>query len=229
MSNHFSTCGACPVRGMCKIYNGEVPPLAEDVCSALYRYTTAYNKSNIPPLYSHKFRKDFISAKDNVQVLPSLEGVLSNLDDLPPTIMVQGASVGAGKTFIASIILSTIMLKKCVASYDMEFPLVFFETYSDLMNDLRYNRDRAIPRLAFLQQVPYLLVDDVGVGTFSDFTREQFYNLVNQRVNKGLTTLYTTNLNSIQLIEALGNRTVSRMAGGAVVINVEGQDKRGGF
>ncbi|OIV37397.1 hypothetical protein BIV57_11310 [Mangrovactinospora gilvigrisea] len=71
-----------------------------------------------------------------------------------------------------------------------------------------------------------LLLDDLGVGKSSDWTEAVIHRLVNARYERMLPTIYTTNLPTPQLQEAVGERVTSRLAQITERIVLDGPDRR---
>lgn len=71
-----------------------------------------------------------------------------------------------------------------------------------------------------------LILDDVGVERSTDWAAERLDAVVNRRWMDDLPTIATTNLGPEQLAERVGERTYSRLVGGAVVIRLTGDDRR---
>jgi DNA replication protein DnaC len=74
--------------------------------------------------------------------------------------------------------------------------------------------------------VELLLIDDLGTERANEWTGERLYAVVNRRWLADLPTIATSNLEPEQLEEALGERTYSRLVGGALVLRIAGQDRR---
>lgn len=72
-----------------------------------------------------------------------------------------------------------------------------------------------------------LVLDDLGAGVQSAWTGDSLHRLTDHRWSHRLPTVYSTNLLSQQLIEAVGDRVVSRLAD-AVHVVVKGEDRRWG-
>src|SRR4051794_31145888 len=62
-----------------------------------------------------------------------------------------------------------------------------------------------------LTSVDLLHLDDLGVEKRSDWVLEQLYAVINERYEARRSILVTTNLNGPELIEQIGERTVSRL------------------
>lgn len=80
-----------------------------------------------------------------------------------------------------------------------------------------------------VSRVGVLILDDLGVGTASDWWLGKLYSIINERWLHDLPTIATTNLEPGELESATGDRTFSRIADGAVGVRLAGQDwRRGG-
>ena len=62
-----------------------------------------------------------------------------------------------------------------------------------------------------LTSVDLLHIDDLGAEKRSDWVLEQLYALVNERYETQRSILITTNLKETELLEQIGERTVSRL------------------
>jgi DNA replication protein DnaC len=61
------------------------------------------------------------------------------------------------------------------------------------------------------EEAPLLVLDDLGAEKPSDWVREQLYVIINRRYENMLPTIVTTNCTTAELVERLGERTVSRL------------------
>jgi DNA replication protein DnaC len=112
---------------------------------------------------------------------------------------------------------------------------VLFLPVTELLDQLRPGGpDGALERLC---QAPRLIVDDLGSEKPTDWTAERLGVLVNRRWLEELPTIATSNLPATRksapadfagstLEEVLGERTFSRLVGGAVVLELSGADRR---
>jgi len=98
------------------------------------------------------------------------------------------------------------------------------------MDDLRYRRDDedVVLLMEQIRETPLLLLDDVGAGTMSDYTRQQTYMILNYRFSNRKSTIITTNMGLKQLErpEYLDKRNMSRILSNAVGAPVGGRDRR---
>ncbi len=80
--------------------------------------------------------------------------------------------------------------------------------------------------LAGYRDAYLLCIDDVGVEKLTPLVAEQFYEIVNERVWKGLPTFMTTNLTVTELKEHLSPRVWSRLLPKVDLLEMGGPDLR---
>lgn len=61
------------------------------------------------------------------------------------------------------------------------------------------------------EEAPLLVLDDLGAEKPSDWVREQLYVIINRRYENMLPTIITTNCSMQELVDRIGQRTVSRI------------------
>ena len=69
--------------------------------------------------------------------------------------------------------------------------------------------------------------DEVGSKGLTQFEHENILNLINARLDKGLSNIYTSNLNNVELHDSIGDRLYSRIVNYSNDIELFGKDKRG--
>ncbi|MGM7682844.1 ATP-binding protein [Cytobacillus sp. Hm23] len=232
-SSPFDECNQCIATNWCRRYKNEVPIPDTSFCSPKYRLDKALSLSNIPKRYREANIYNYVKDNSNEVVAEKLKlyilNILNTVEDSAHNFLFWGSKSGVGKTFHGTMLLNQYIYKTCLTSrFDFEQPLAYFINYADLMEALRYrkNDDDVTSLLNTIKEVPLLMLDDVGSGTTSNYTNEQTYLLINYRYNKDLPTIYSTNLNKIQLVEALNSRIVSRMNSKCVAMEVSGKDRR---
>lgn len=217
------------------MYSGEVErPEYPDWCSPKFRLDKALALSNIPNIYLEANISNYKVDNDNGKVYEAVKPIVDNIVeevDKGLNIFIFNRNPGTGKTFTSCTILNQFIYKTCLTNkFDFEHPLGYFQVYPDLMDDLRYRRDyeSTQQRMKVLREVPLLLLDDIGAGTMTEFTREQTYLLLNSRINNGLSTILTSNfdIKDLRQSDALGSRVVSRILSKCLGINMAGRDRR---
>lgn len=96
---------------------------------------------------------------------------------------------GSGKTFLASCIGKSIMIKQ-----DLQMRFIAAPDYINLVAD-SYKRDRGeYDTSEVYRSCPLLIFDDIGVQIGRDWQRQEIFRLVNQRISAGVVTIYTSNM-----------------------------------
>jgi DNA replication protein DnaC len=114
--------------------------------------------------------------------------------------------VGTGKTTLAMIV-STAALDagRTVAIYSLPRLL-------NLVRDAIDSEGGMVGFLDRLAGVDLLHIDDLGAENTTEWVLEQLYSIINTRYEDERAMIVTTNLRHEELIEQLGERTVSRLA-----------------
>ncbi|MBC7104783.1 MAG: ATP-binding protein [Firmicutes bacterium] len=115
--------------------------------------------------------------------------------------------VGSGKTFLACCVANALL---------GEGRRVLFLTVPDWLDRIRATFDaqnqtteRELTDAA--REAPVLILDDLGVHNYTEWTINKLYTILNYRVNHLLPTIITTNISLEDLAEYLGERTTSRL------------------
>ncbi|MFH8752981.1 ATP-binding protein [Streptomyces rimosus] len=117
---------------------------------------------------------------------------------------------------------------------------VIATTAADMYGLLRPNGSPRGPEaeLRRLCRVPLLLLDDLGSAKATEWTEEVTYRLINERYNRCLPSIFTSNLpprvscdeygqpTGPDLASVLGERIVSRVAEMTTVVAMTGADRR---
>ncbi|MBM7855602.1 DNA replication protein DnaC [Desulfohalotomaculum tongense] len=116
--------------------------------------------------------------------------------------------VGSGKTFLACAIANAVLEKG---------GQVLFVVVPDLLDKIRATYDiqhRELTEQSIIdaaREIPLLILDDLGVHNYTQWTINKLYSIINYRLNYQLPTVITTNLSVAELSEHLGERTASRL------------------
>lgn len=235
MKEPYEECSSCIAKKWCKRYSGESPrPSSPEWCNPKFRMDKAISLSGLPLEYLEANISNYVVDDDNKGVYDIIKPFVDNAVveiDKGTNFFFFNKGTGTGKTFNGAVIFNQFLYKTCLTErFDFEHPLGIFAVYADLMDDLRYRRDDedVQENLKTIRSVPLLLLDDIGSGTTSDFTIEQTYLLLNHRFNKRLSTILTSNFGLDELAHAkiIGQRNVSRISKGCLVVNMPGRDRR---
>ena len=106
---------------------------------------------------------------------------------------------------------------------------IYLPTFLD---DLRQSYDDPDPDfselLAMLKNCKLLIIDDIGAEKSTEWVNERLLSIINTRMMKGLSTIYTSNCSLDDIGKRMGERIRSRIRGSVTEIHLTGQDKRGG-
>lgn len=90
------------------------------------------------------------------------------------------------------------------------------------------NKDEQIEHLKNkLLEVDLVVWDDIASTKLSEYDHSLLLTYIDQRVLKGLSNIYTGNLNREELNEAIGSRLSSRVYDCSTVVELKGMNRRG--
>lgn len=99
-------------------------------------------------------------------------------------------------------------------------------TYADFTAALRPNAKDPDKALKTFRGADLLLLDDLGTAKHSEWVEEITYRLLNGRYESMKPSIFTTNVPSGQLREALGDRIASRLGETCQRVVLKGEDRR---
>lgn len=138
-------------------------------------------------------------------------------------------NVGTGKTHLAA----------SVANYLIENDIrVKFGTLINLLGEIKesYKKDSVTEEFIMdtYSKVPLLIIDDLGKEKPSEWVLEKLFTIINNRYERNLPIVITTNYNREQLAERLANGSnyviaesiISRLYEMCSGVSINGEDKR---
>lgn len=136
--------------------------------------------------------------------------------------------VGTGKTHI-----SYALKKKwdVPASKDSRGRHSLFWNVTELLRELRADFDRREGRKEHLDEYlmgyeGLLFLDDLGAEKVTDWVQETLYLIINSRYDHMLPTVITSNHPIKDLLDKVGDRTVSRIVDMCDIVELIGKDRR---
>jgi len=233
----YKDCESCVAQPFCKKLTGEAPVNKKQAwCNAKFRLDKAIELSEIPTEYYNANFFNFKKDKYNKTAIEALKDVIADtvgVIDGFKNILLIGEQCGVGKTYLASCILNQYIYKICnTERFDFESPIALFVEYPTLIHSLRqfdkYEDEATLERFEMIKNVPLLLLDDIGAGISSRFTREQTFILINHRYSQRLPTIVTSNLSieDLQSEDVLGRRIISRLLASSILVPMGGKDRR---
>lgn len=132
-------------------------------------------------------------------------------------------STGTGKTHVSTAIAKRVISQGFDVLYDSAQNVI-----SDYENDrFRSGYGQSEQVATKYVECDLLIIDDLGTEFINQFSISVLYNLINTRLNKGLSTIISTNLSASELASKYEGRIYSRMIGADyTVLRFEGNDHR---
>ena len=76
--------------------------------------------------------------------------------------------------------------------------------------------------------VELLVLDDIGIRGVTEAFKNEFYEVIDERVSERRATIYTSNEALCRVAELLDPRITSRIEGSTLPVTFRGEDKRKG-
>ncbi|MBR2952465.1 MAG: ATP-binding protein [Clostridia bacterium] len=128
---------------------------------------------------------------------------------------------GLGKTHLSTSLARVVIERGYSVIYDTAHNIVF---------DFNYDQFKSKPEEELRSEkyldCDLLLLDDLGTEVQTKHTASYLYNLINTRMNRGKTTVVSTNLTPNEVLERYGDRLSSRLFGEYEILLFRGKDIR---
>lgn len=183
------------------------------------------------------YPEDLISPATGMSSRKSMEHVLSVCQDFAmrydsqqrPYLLLYGES-GRGKTFLSHCIARELMNSAHSVMYYSAKELF------DRLADLRFRSGAADRQGAadsvssfdpeYLLTSDLLIIDDLGTELPNDFTKSEFFGMLNGRLSAGKGIIISTNLSPQELSDIYSPRIMSRILENFQLLNLFGRDIR---
>ncbi len=120
---------------------------------------------------------------------------------------------GSGKTFLASCIARSLILK-----YGLQVKFTTAPDYISAVGD-SYKREKGEQdKSEIFRSCQLLILDDLGTQISRDWQGQELFRLINKRMSEGLVTFYTSNIAPENL--NLDDRIVNRIIKSCVVVQL---------
>lgn len=132
-------------------------------------------------------------------------------------------STGLGKTFLSNCIAKELLEKGYTVMYQTAPVLI------DKIIEYKFAKDKTTEGFDFkreIQNVDLLIIDDLGIETASEYRYEEWFNIINARINNNKKMIISTNLSLKDLNEKYEERIVSRIIGEFTIYRFFGDDIR---
>lgn len=217
----------CYAETYCKKRKNE----CNEFCDGYRLLRALYKMSRIPEKYCYNI--PLVPEGKDLGAFEALNDFMKSVEERVEKgegLYIWSESTGNGKTSWACKILSYYFRKVAFKSgLENEGLYIYLPTFLD---DLRQSYDDPDPDfselLAMLKNCKLLIIDDIGAEKSTEWVNERLLSIINTRMMKGLSTIYTSNCSLDDIGKRMGERIRSRIRGSVTEIHLTGQDKRGG-
>ena len=135
--------------------------------------------------------------------------------------LIMLGKTGLGKTHLSLAVVNRLLDRGFNVYYDSAPGIL------DRLEKDHFNRNYQDDELQEdLYKSDLLVIDDLGTEMVTSFTLSALYQLVNERINDGLPTLFSTNLTPAELEAIYSQRLTSRILGTCDILQFYGKDVR---
>lgn len=150
-------------------------------------------ETNLNVLENARMKDIDLTDKKRIKIIKWLKEFYDKFDVNSNTkgLFLHG-SFGAGKTYLIACLFNELKHKKNIDSTICYLP--------ELLRNLRDDFDLLERKVSYLKNVPLLLIDDIGAENVTAWGRDEILGSILQfRMNEGLSTFVTSNLNIEEL------------------------------
>lgn len=190
----------------------------------------AINRENFSSFKMNLFSKNpymnyQTSPYDNmVSIVREIKAYINNFDKETGNIFIWG-DVGRGKTFLINSIAKELLDRNYSVVYMTSTKLFkFLNDYHWAFEDRRENLEDLYEMIF---DCDLLIIDDLGAETHRSTDQSNLFDVVNERMNKGLPIILSSNLDEGMIDEVYGPRVFSRILGNnSKTYEIFGEDLR---
>ena len=142
------------------------------------------------------------------------------------TGLILFGKAGTGKTHLAVAIARYVIEQKQIAARVARTVELLADIRQTFSEHDGYRAENEIELIRKFTSVSLLVLDDLGAEKISDWVKEVFYRIIDERWLEQRPVIVTSNLNIKELEEKIGDRVVSRIAGMCIPIEMQNQDYR---
>ena len=135
--------------------------------------------------------------------------------------LIMFGKTGLGKTHLSLAVVNRVLDRGFNVYYDSAQGIM------DRLEKEHFNRNNGDDELQEdLYKSDLLVIDDLGTEMVTSFTLSALYQLVNERINDGLPTIFSTNQTPAELEATYSQRLTSRLLGTCDILQFYGRDVR---
>jgi len=204
-------------------------------CPAYIQLQRIFEHANIPVYLQYDIKlRSIEKTRPTFLALAEIQKDIIQYVYKGKNLFLWSASKGTGKTSWACKLMKEYFFKIALRN-DLSQRGTFISV-PKLFQDMRhaFDDDDLKHKIRLLQYrlmtLPLVIFDDLGAQNDSSWVREQFYIIINERYNKGLSTFYTANtpLEELAREDKLGERITDRIKDGCNIFEIKGESWRRG-
>lgn len=221
----------CWVTENCKKYK-EGKCNDSDFCIKKFKLEYLYKNSLLSESQwpsTKLFLQADLTDKDEFDMLKSIEININDFVKEGKNLYIHSMICGNGKT-AWSVKLLQAYLNKIWPESSLTCRALFINVPRFLLTlkDSISNQSDYIDHIKrYVLDADLVVWDEVGVKALTNYEHEHLLNLINTRLDNGKSNIYTSNLDSEELREKVGERLHSRIVNLSINVEFHGADKRG--
>ena len=156
-----------------------------------------------------------------IQAFSSLKDFATSFDGTEPDSFLLVGGTGLGKTHLSTSVAKAVIERGFDVVYTTSIRMF------DAFEKKRFSQDSRNKDLTDkFFDCDLLIIDDLGCEMSTQFTVSVLYDLINTRLNEGLSTIISTNLSAEELHKKYDDRLTSRIFGHFIPLPFSGTDIR---
>ncbi|HPG50754.1 MAG TPA: ATP-binding protein [Spirochaetota bacterium] len=211
------------------VFNGD--RIAECFCREtrmkIMKINMNYNSSGIYKKFQWKRLNNFKTLnKQGEDAKNSAYEIVRNFPDVNKGLFLWG-NPGTGKTLLASIILTELIIRHAVEGRFISISRNLFKTLQESFHEGSETFGDSGKIEKELAEVDILVVDDFGIQKDTEWKQETLYDLVDARYEAEKFTIFTSNNNPHKAFKDLSQgRILSRIKEMCRILEISGEDYR---
>jgi DNA replication protein DnaC len=191
----------------------------------------SFENSNLPSKYWYPFALKNVP-KDS-QANTQLEDIRKNLTNFVQkgkSLLMQSENCGNGKTSWGIKLLQKqieLNCNNCVDGYPQSYFVYTPELLLEARQSISHKTNSFIEKQNIINNCPLVMFDDIACIPLKDYDLLILSTLIEARILRGLSNIYTTNLKEESLRSCLGERLYDRIIGLSEVVTFNSKSLRG--
>jgi len=182
---------------------------------------TCLQNAGVLPKYCRCSFDNFQVVKENSFCISVCENYLKNHSNVSPGLYLYGGCC-TGKTHLVAAMTRELLLKGRQVVFTSGSGLCF-DIKKSLKDNYKINEQEAIQPYILCE---YLVMDDIGGENPTEWDKKTLSYIVNERDGRLKPTIITSNFSLDELVDHIGQRIASRIAGMSQIIRMPEPNRR---